>query len=103
MLNVFRSMYVPSVLSVCLLAAAVIFVGGCDQNQDTEQLPVYKVDGPVKVSYEYATSEGSSVGVQTPVEVSEILMFEQYVIIKKKDGSALLIPISKIRNLNWVN
>ena len=101
MLNVFRSMYVPSVLSVCLLAAAVIFVGGCDQNQDTEQLPVYKVDGPVKVSYEYGTSEGGTSRTDKPMVASEILMFEQYVIIKVEGGLTILIPINKIKSFSW--
>ena len=101
MLNVFRNRHLLPVVSLCLVAAVTLVVSGCDE--DLEELPVYKVDGPVKVSYEYATSEGSSAGVQTPVEASAILMFEQYVIIKKKDGSALLIPVSKIKHLNWVN
>ncbi len=101
MLNVFRNRHLLSVVSLCLVAAFTVVVSGCDE--DLEELPVYKVDGPVKVSYEYATSEGSSAGVQMPVEASEILMFEQYVIIKNKDGSALLIPVNKIKHLNWVN
>ncbi len=99
MLNLFRNRHLLSVVSICLLAAVTLAVSGCDE--DSEELPVYKVDRPVKVSYEYATSESRSVSTQTPVEASEILMFEQYVIIERKDGSALLIPISKIKHLNW--
>ncbi len=98
MLNVFRNRHLLSVVSLCLVAAFTLPVSGCDE--DSEELPVYKVDGPVKVSYEYATSEGSSAGVQTPVEVSEILMFEQYVIIKVKGGT-ILIPINKIKSFSW--
>ena len=99
MLNVFRSKYVPAVLSVCLIAATVALVGGCDQ--DTEQLPVYKVDGPVEVSYEYGTSEGGTSRTDKPMVASEILMFEQYVIIKVKGGFTLLIPINKIKSFSW--
>ena len=99
MLNVFRNRHLLSVVSLCLVAALTLPVSGCDE--DSEELPVYKVDGPVKVSYEYATSDSGSVRSQTPVEASEILLFEQYVIIKLKVGSAQLIPISKIKHLNW--
>ena len=99
MLNVFRSKLLPAVLSVCLLIAVMAFVGGCDQ--DTEQLPVYKVDGPVRVSYAYTTHEGGTSQTDTTVEASEILMFEQYVVIKVKDGFTILIPVNKIKHFNW--
>ncbi len=101
MLNAFRSKLLPAVLSICLLIAVMAFVGGCDQDQDTEQLPVYKVDGPVKVSYAYGTSEGGTSRTDTPMEASEILMFEQYVIIKVKGGFTILIPINKIKSFSW--
>jgi hypothetical protein len=73
-----------------------LLMSGCKDN--TEQLPVYKVEGPVKVSYAYETSGGGTSRTDTPIEASEILMFEQYVIIKVKDGFTILIPINKIKS-----
>ena len=52
----------------------MIPIGGC--GQDEEQLPVYQVKGPVKVYYEYRTSDGGSTSCgNTPMEAKEILLF----------------------------
>lgn len=87
-------------LTICLLATVLILAGGCDG--DSEQLPVYKIKGPLKVFYEVQTSPtGTRSTGSSPHEAKEILLFEQYVIIKSKHGSAELLPVDKIKSLSW--
>ena len=95
----FRSRHLPAVLSICLLASVMTLISGCDQ--DAEQLPVYRIKGPVKVAYAYGTSDEGISKTDMPIDASEILMFEQYVIIKVKSGFTILIPINKIKAFNW--
>ena len=97
MLNVFRSRHLPAVLSVCLIAAVMVLVGGCDQ--DTEQL-LYEVNGPITVSYISVTPSG---GTQrsSGIKASKLFMFEDYVVIKHKSRGGTLVPLANIINLNW--
>lgn len=100
MLNTFRNKHLPAVLSICFLAAVMVLVGGCDG--DSEQLPSNKIKGPLKVVYEVQTSPtGTRSTGDKPHEAKEILLFEQYVIIKSKHGSAELLPVDKIKKLSW--
>ena len=107
MLNVFKNNYLSLTFSIGLLVTVVLLVTGCDQ--DSEQSSVcqkvngpikHRVNGPITVSYKFKTSD-TSASVATEKEVSEILMFEQYVIVTQKDGNSTLIPISKLVRLNW--
>ena len=105
MLNIFRSQRIPAVLSICLLAV-IILVSGCDhdeeQVQDTEQLSSYKIQGPVQVSYDVYISDTQSFGTgSTPVEAKEILLFDKYVVVRSINGSGRLLPVDKIKFLNW--
>ena len=94
----FKTKYLPTVLSICLLIALIIYFGSNDQ--DTEQLPVYTVNGPITVYYVTETPSGGTQGSRG-IKASKLLMFEDYVVIKYKGGGGMLVPISKIINLNW--
>lgn len=106
MLNTIFKRHFPSVLSICLLAAIVFLLSGSTQQegqlQETGQLSAYKVQGPMKVHYQYRTSDTGSTGTgNTPVEVEEILFFDRYVIVKSTQGTSRLIPIEKVMHMSW--
>ncbi len=107
MLNVFRKNYLSLVFSIGLLVTVALLVTGCDQ--DSEQSSVchkvngpikHRVNGPIKVSYKFKTSDTSAT-TTSEKDVSEILMFEQYIIIKEKSGFSRFMPISRIVHLSW--
>ena len=99
MLNVFRNDYLSLVFSISLLVTVALLVTGCEQ--DLEQSSLYhKINGPIKVSYKFKTTDTGGM-VASEEDVSEILMFEQYIIVKKKNGKSSLIPIAKVAYFHW--
>ena len=104
MLNMLRNRHLSAVLSLCLLTAVLLLLTGsaqeAEQLQVAGQLPSYKVQGPMKVYYQYRTSDNGSTGTgDTPREAEEIIFFDKYVIVKTKNGSGTFIPVDKIINL----
>ena len=61
----------------------------------------YRISGPINVLYVYETSEKSATRTTEPKKASEILIFEECVVITEENGSSRLIPITKIRKLSW--
>jgi hypothetical protein len=98
--------YRTIILLVCAFVALTIILSGCDEDHGddkaTSQLPVRIIEGPVKVSYKIRTGTGSWESTSSPKEVSEILLFENYVIVTNKSGLTQLFPVSDIVRLNWM-
>jgi hypothetical protein len=98
--------YRTIILLVCAFVALTIILSGCDEDHGddkaTSQLPVRIIEGPVRLSYKIRTGPGSWESTSSPKEVSEILLFENYVIVTNKSGFTQLFPVSDIVSLNWM-
>ena len=97
------------ILIITFIATSLFILGCTDKREISDhipnretQLPNYKVQGPVKAYYEIQKSENQWGGSgNSGIEAQEILLFDQYVIIKAANGSSEVLPIVKIRNLSW--
>jgi hypothetical protein len=99
MINWLESPRLRWILSACLLTVIAVCIGGC--GDEDEQLPVYRIKGPLKVSYAIATSDTGTRSTNGPMEAKEIRMYERYVVIQSKSGSYELLPVDRIKSLNW--
>jgi hypothetical protein len=91
------------IMLICILSILVVLVSGFKgqpkSNYESEQSVLHSVKGQLRVSCSYQTSGNSGMSMENQ-NASEILIFNDFVIIKQVNKSTF-IATEKLKYLRW--